>query len=73
MMLAAHALGIGSCWIGSSEPAFRNEILMAEFLIPDGYIPIGTIAYGYPAESPVTPNKKLDIRDSISLIAPLIL
>lgn len=58
LMLAAHALGIGSCWIGSIEPVYDNEELMAEFHIPDGYSPIGTIAFGYPAEKPVAPDKK---------------
>lgn len=58
MMLAAHALGIGSCWIGSSEAAFNNKELMAGFQIPDGYSPIGTIVFGYPAEKPEVPYKK---------------
>ncbi|MDO8872029.1 MAG: nitroreductase family protein [Methanoregula sp.] len=57
MMLAAHALGIGSCWIGSTDVAYNNKELMAGFRIPDGYSPVGTIAFGYPAETPHADEK----------------
>jgi len=50
MMLAAHALGVGSCWIGSTEVAYGNEELMAGFGIPESYSPVGTIVFGYPSE-----------------------
>ena len=52
MMLAAHALGLGSCWIGSTDVAFDNKEIMAGFRIPEGYSPVGTISFGYPAETP---------------------
>jgi nitroreductase len=58
MMLAAHALGIGSCWIGSTDIAFDNKEIMAEFEISEGYEPVGTIIFGYPADVPETPEKK---------------
>jgi len=57
MMLAAHALGIGSCWIGSTEVAYDNRELMAGFRIPEGYSPVGTIVFGYPAEKPEAHDK----------------
>jgi nitroreductase len=57
MMLAAHALGIGSCWIGSTDVAYDNNELMAGFRIPEGYSPVGTIAFGYPAEKPEDPGR----------------
>jgi len=57
MMLAAHALGLGSCWVGSTDVAFDNEELMAGFSIPEGYSPVGTISFGYPAETPETGEK----------------
>jgi nitroreductase len=57
MMLAAHALGIGSCWIGSTEVAYDNKELMAGFRIPEGYSPVGTIVFGYPAERPEAHDK----------------
>lgn len=57
MMLAAHALGIGSCWIGSTEVAYNNKEIMAGFRIPAGYSPVGTIVFGYPAEQPGVHDK----------------
>jgi len=58
MMLAAHALGIGSCWVGSTEVAYDNKELMSGFRIPDGYSPVGTIVFGYPEEKPEVHEKK---------------
>ena len=58
MMLAAHTLGIGSCWIGSTEAAYNNKEIMAGFRIPDGYSPVGTIIFGYPNETPEAHDKK---------------
>ena len=58
MMLAAHAIGIGSCWIGSTEVAYNNKEIMAGFCIPDGYSPVGTIVFGYPDETPDAHDKK---------------
>jgi len=58
MMLAAHALGIGSCWIGSTGVAYDNKELMEGFHIPEGYSPVGTIVFGYPAEKPEAHGKK---------------
>jgi nitroreductase len=57
LMLAAHALGIGSCWIGSTGVVYDNRDLMAAFQIPEGYSPIGTIAFGYPDETPKAHDK----------------
>lgn len=57
MMLAAHALGIGSCWIGSTEVAYDNSEIMGGFCIPKGYSPVGTIVFGYPAEQPDAHDK----------------
>jgi len=57
MMLAAHALGIGSCWIGSTEVCYDNKELMAGFRIPGGYSPVGTIVFGYPEENPDAHDK----------------
>jgi nitroreductase len=55
IMLAAHALELGSCWIGSAgwlfNSAKRNEYL--EILqIPQGYSPSHIISIGERADSP---------------------
>lgn len=58
MMIVAHAMGLGSCWIGSTEVAYGNSDLMAGFRIPEGYSPVGTIVFGYPEESPEVHDKR---------------
>jgi nitroreductase len=58
MMLTAHALAIGSCWIGSTEVAYDNRELMTGFRIPEGYSPVGTIVFGYPEEKPEAHDKQ---------------
>ncbi|UZW14891.1 nitroreductase family protein [Clostridium pasteurianum] len=52
MLLAAKALGLGSCWIGSMPFIFenaQNEDFKKELGIPEGYNPINSIALGYAA------------------------
>jgi len=57
IMLAAHALGLGSVWIN----ALRNIEKVRQILgIPPNYVPITIIALGYPDESPEPrPRKSL--------------
>ena len=48
LMLAANALGLGSCWVGSfSEPMVSMAIKSPDYIRPAAIIPIG-----WPAESP---------------------
>ena len=50
LCLAAHALGLGSCYIASSNMMFlsdRAEEMRALLKIPDGYTPRFSIALGY--------------------------
>lgn len=53
MMNAAHAVGLGSCWIHREREMFDTEegkALMKQFGLPDGLMGIGSIALGYPAK-----------------------
>ena len=54
MMLQAHVLGLGTCWLGGLD---RNAI--ADVLqVPEGVEVIGILTLGYPAEEPApTPRK----------------
>ena len=57
MMLAAHAVGLGSCWINREREMFatpEGKALMRELGLPDGLIGIGALALGYPASFPPT-------------------
>ncbi|HAN20508.1 MAG: hypothetical protein A2Y15_00030 [Clostridiales bacterium GWF2_36_10] len=55
MSVAAHSLGLGSCYIASFRPAFstvEGKELIKALGIPDGYTPYFALALGYINESP---------------------
>ncbi|HBD95232.1 MAG: hypothetical protein A2015_09530 [Spirochaetes bacterium GWF1_31_7] len=47
MLIAAHSLGIGSCWIGGAITYFTTGDRNREFDIPETHKPYFTIALGY--------------------------
>lgn len=53
MLLEAHSLGLGSCWIG----AFDEEAVKGLLSIPDEIRPQAIVAVGYPKEIPQKPPK----------------
>lgn len=48
MILAAHALGVGSVWLGTWPQMERVNKQIAAFELPDTVIPHSIIAFGYP-------------------------
>ena len=61
MMNAAHAIGLGSCWINREREMFATEegkALMTELGLPDGLIGIGALSLGYPAAPPKEPKPR---------------
>ena len=50
MILAAHALGIGSVWLGCWPQMERVERLRELFRLPETVVPHSLIAFGYPGE-----------------------
>ena len=53
LLLAAHDLGLGTCWVG----AF-NEDLVKEILdMPDYLRPVVIVPVGYPAKTPKAPER----------------
>lgn len=64
MMLAAHSLGIGSCWL-NQLPGFTNMSLIREIMtvleIPKNHIIYGSVVMGYAAEepAPAAPRKNV--------------
>ncbi len=54
MVIAAWAMGIGSCWIGD----FEEEKVKQRLNIPKGWKVIALITFGYPAEQPHPRSKK---------------
>ena len=63
MMLAAHAQGLGSCWIHREKEMFataEGKELMREWGLPEGLVGIGALSLGYPdgEPSPAKPRKE---------------
>ncbi len=63
MMLAAHALGLGTCWINREYQMFQTpegQELMKEMGIDAERIGIGALSIGYPSRDPrpATPRKE---------------
>ena len=63
VMLAAHALGLGTVWIQS----LRNVEEVQELLeLPERLIPVAILAVGWPDESP-NPKKRKELREIVHL------
>lgn len=63
MMLAAHAIGLGSCWIHREKEMFETEKgkqILREIGMPEGLIGVGALSVGYPdgEPSPQKPRKE---------------
>ncbi|MBQ7850690.1 MAG: nitroreductase family protein [Clostridia bacterium] len=50
MILAAHALGIGSVWLGTWPQENKIQAQKKLFQLPDSIVPHSIIAFGYPKE-----------------------
>jgi nitroreductase len=61
MVIAAWALGVGSCWIG----AFDEKKVKESLKIPDKWKVVALLTIGYPAEQP-KPRKKKPIEELFS-------
>jgi nitroreductase len=54
ILLAACALGLGTCWVG----AFHEDEVRRILKIPKGLRPVAIIPIGHPAEKPSPPYKR---------------
>lgn len=50
LLLAAHIVGLGACWLGIHPRERRIEYVRRALGLPDSVIPVGGIAIGYPGE-----------------------
>lgn len=57
LMLAAHAQGLGTCWIGFAEAWLSQAAAKKELGIPLRYRPIAPIILGHPRISPAAPPR----------------
>lgn len=64
LLNAAHAVGVGSCYIFRTKEVFETEegrALLKKWGIPEHYVGIGNCILGYPAEGgirPASPRKE---------------
>jgi nitroreductase len=59
MMLAAYALGIGSCWIGTAVGLANDPKVKTELGVPDDHEVHAAIIFGYPKGGfPKAPEKR---------------
>lgn len=54
MLLAAYAMGLGTCWVG----AFREEMVRKTLITPSHVRPVALIAIGYPSKSPIKRGRR---------------
>ena len=52
LLLAATALGLGSCWLGVHPRPDRLDGIRSLFSLPENIIPMCGVALGWPAEKP---------------------
>jgi len=57
ILLAAHALGLGACWIGICPRQNRIQSLKQVFNLPENIIPFSVVALGYSAEEKRQPER----------------
>jgi nitroreductase len=63
LMLAAHAQGLGSCWIGFSEAWLNTPAGKAKLGLPTEFRPVAPIIIGYPKDAtPTTERRPPDSR-----------
>lgn len=65
MALAAHALGLGSCWVHRARQEFESEFgksILKRLGIVGDYEGIGHLILGYPAMDPPKPAKRKENR-----------
>ena len=61
MLNAAHAVGIGGCWIHRAREVFDSPFgksLMKEWGVPEGYFGVANCILGYPDDVPATRPRK---------------
>jgi nitroreductase len=51
LLLAAHILGLGACWLGVHPREDRIRTLSSLLALPPSVLPIGAIALGWPGET----------------------
>lgn len=59
LLLCAHLLGLGGCWLGVHPRPERVQKLKEIFALPTSVIPVACVSLGYPGEAK-EPNARYD-------------
>jgi nitroreductase len=63
LMLAASAMGLGTCWIGFAQPYLNTSAGKQVLGIPQSWVPVAPIILGNPRQpAPAVPRKEPTIR-----------
>lgn len=62
MMLAAHSLGIGSCWIGFASPLGFIPVVFKELNVPEDHKLIAPLGFGFPKKKDMAPGKRSEAK-----------
>lgn len=63
LMLAAHAQGLGSCWIGFAQRWLETAEGQRVIDVPEGFLPVAPIIIGHPARTmPPVPRTPAGLR-----------
>ncbi|OPY18697.1 MAG: nitroreductase A [Methanomethylovorans sp. PtaU1.Bin093] len=57
MMLAAHSMGLGSCWIGTACLVQDNPEMLQKLKIPEDHKVVAPIIFGYGGTVPAAPPR----------------
>ncbi|MGC1459001.1 MAG: nitroreductase family protein [Steroidobacteraceae bacterium] len=58
LMLTAHSLGLGSCWIGLAQSYLGTPAGKKALGLPGSWIPVAPIIIGYPSAPPAAVSRK---------------
>ncbi len=61
MMLAAHSMGIGSCWIGFAGALGYNPDVMKELNISSDHKLIAPLIFGHPKKGDMAPSQRMEV------------
>jgi nitroreductase len=66
MMLAAHASGLGTCWIGFAQGWLGTSEGKSVLKLSESDVPVAPIIVGHPKSSPPAVSRKPPMIDWIS-------
>ena len=66
LMLAAHAAGLGTCWIGFAKDWLGTPEGKAVLMLPEAFIPVAPIIVGHPKSAPPPVSRKSPRIDWVS-------